>query len=439
MISVTKSPNMMSTTGRIPVIAAPSARPVMPGSEIGESTTRSVPNSSTSPARTLNGVPASATSSPITKTVGSRRISSRNASFTAWESVSSRVPTARSTVDMVRHLARVRVRRVERERDGVVHLGLAALADALPLGIVAAPRREQRDRVALRPPALLLVLRAVVGAVDVADVMALIPVRRAGEEARAVAAPRTLDGARRRVVHGEHVLAVDLLGGDAERLGARRDRARRHVLVARVLVVEVVLTDVDDRELPERGHVHHLVEEALAERALAEEADRDPVGPERFPEEAGAGADPRRSADDRVRAEVAVRVVGDVHRAALALAVALLLAEQLAVHEPHVGALGDAVAVAAMRGGDRVVAAQRRADADRDRLLADVEMSQARHLRREVELVRLRLEGADAEHALDHRERELPLDRKLRLGGHQATDPLTPAIAASTSKTMAKS
>ena len=48
---------MMSTTGRMPVIAAPTPRPVMPASEIGESITRSVPNSSTSPDSTLNGVP----------------------------------------------------------------------------------------------------------------------------------------------------------------------------------------------------------------------------------------------------------------------------------------------------------------------------------------------------------------------------------------------
>src|SRR5262249_34417394 len=176
-----------------------------------------------------------------------------------------------------------------------------------------------------------------------------------------------------------------------------------------------------------------------AERPLAEEADRDAVGPERLRREPGAGGDPCRAADDRIRAEVAVRVVGDVHRAALALAVALLLAEQLAVHEAHVRALRDAVAVAGVRRRDRVVAAQRRADADGDRLLADIEVRQAGHLRREVELVRLRFEGADAQHALGHLERELPRDRKPRLGGHQATDPLTPAAAASTSNTIAKS
>ena len=48
----------------IPVIAAPTARPVKPGSEMGVSMMRPVPNSSTSPFSTLNVVPASATSSP---------------------------------------------------------------------------------------------------------------------------------------------------------------------------------------------------------------------------------------------------------------------------------------------------------------------------------------------------------------------------------------
>ena len=62
----------------------------MPASEIGESITRFVPNSFARPESTLNGVPASATSSPMMKTVGSRRISSANASLMAWPKVISR-------------------------------------------------------------------------------------------------------------------------------------------------------------------------------------------------------------------------------------------------------------------------------------------------------------------------------------------------------------
>src|ERR1700674_5694278 len=88
MIKVRKSPNMISTTGRSPVIAAPTPIPVKPGSDIGVSTTRSLPNSSTSPDNTLNGVPASATSSPRTQTRESRRISSANVNSRTGDSVS---------------------------------------------------------------------------------------------------------------------------------------------------------------------------------------------------------------------------------------------------------------------------------------------------------------------------------------------------------------
>src|SRR5207248_63432 len=132
MISVRKSPNMMSTTGRIPVIAAPSASPVMPGSEIGESITRSGPNFSTRPDITLNGVPASATSSPITKTVGSRRSSSASASFTACAKVSVLVSVLGE--DILGHLALVRERGVERERDARLDRGARLALDLLEVG-----------------------------------------------------------------------------------------------------------------------------------------------------------------------------------------------------------------------------------------------------------------------------------------------------------------
>ena len=65
-----------------------------------------------------------------------------------------------------------------------------------------------------------------------------------------------------------------------------------------------------------------------------------------------AGRDAHAAADDAVRAEDAGVDVGDVHRAALALAVAGRLAEQLGHHQRRVAALGDAVAVAAVGAGD---------------------------------------------------------------------------------------
>src|SRR5262249_52356518 len=126
MMMPLKSPNMMSTTGRIPVIAAPTASPVKPASEIGVSSTRSGPNSSTSPFRTLKVVPASAMSSPRMKTVGSRRSSSASASLIASPKVSSR-----SDVDMFTHLFRRRERRVEGKRQGVLHFTVYRFFDLL--------------------------------------------------------------------------------------------------------------------------------------------------------------------------------------------------------------------------------------------------------------------------------------------------------------------
>src|SRR5579885_1744696 len=258
---------MMSTTGRIPVIAAPRAMPVMPASEIGESTIRSVP--------------ASATSSPIRNTVGSRRSSSASASRTACAIVSSRVAATEVAAglgeDMLGDLSRVGVRSAERVLDRLGDLRLDQAAELRHGGLVADATREEVDRVALCRPALLLLLRPVVGAVDVPDVVAVVAVGLGEEEGGPPAGATPLDGPPGGLPDREHVLPVDLLARDPERLGAGGDRPGRHLGEGRVLVVEVVLADVDDRQAPERRHVHHLVQEPLAERALAEEAHGDPV------------------------------------------------------------------------------------------------------------------------------------------------------------------
>jgi hypothetical protein len=66
-----------------------------------------------------------------------------------------------------------------------------------------------------------------------------------------------------------------------------------------------------------------------------------------------AGGDPHGPADDGVGAQIAVALVGDVHRPALAPAIAFLLAQQFAEHLLELGALGHAMPVAAMGRGDR--------------------------------------------------------------------------------------
>src|SRR3990172_162430 len=220
-----KSPNMMSTTGRRPVIAAPTPRPVMPASEMGESITRSGPNSSTSPDRTLKAVPASATSSPTTNTRGSRRSSSASASRIASANVSSRAFA--SGIDMLVHLAHIRIRgadgELRRRLDLCFHICLNSIQHVL-IGefLVDQEVGEFLQRVAQRHPFLLFFLRPVVGAVDVTDVVTTITVRMAQQESRPLAPAHTLGQALNSRVDGPYVLAIHFLGGDAESFRPRQ-------------------------------------------------------------------------------------------------------------------------------------------------------------------------------------------------------------------------
>ena len=71
-------------------------------------------------------------------------------------------------------------------------------------------------------------------------------------------------------------------------------------------------------------------------------------------------------------------------------------AEQLRHHAAHVGALGQRVAVAAMRAGEQVVARQVRAHAGGHRLLPDRQVQRAAHLGARVQLLAERRHAADA-------------------------------------------
>src|SRR5262245_41934334 len=211
MMIIRKSPNMMSTIGRMPVIAAPTPMPVKPASEIGVSMMRSLPNSSTSPVSTLKVVPASATSSPMRTTFGSRRISSAIASLIASPNVSSLTAVAVSSIDVLVDLVGIGEWGIDRELNRRVHLRDEALLDrveARPIddATLHEPFTMQCDRVTLRDPLLLLGLRTVVGACDVADVMAVIAVGLELQERRAVALARALDVLRRDGEHLAHVL-----------------------------------------------------------------------------------------------------------------------------------------------------------------------------------------------------------------------------------------
>src|SRR5713226_7373186 len=152
-----KSPNITSTMGRMPVMAAPTPMPAYPGSEIGVSMIRSVPNSCTSPTSVLKGWPASATSSPMTNTRGSRRISSAIAS----PYVSSRTA---SGIDVLVDLARLGVWRGQRELHAAVDLRLHVSADPLEDALVGEPMRgeprgQRVERIVAGHPLALFLLR----------------------------------------------------------------------------------------------------------------------------------------------------------------------------------------------------------------------------------------------------------------------------------------
>ena len=83
MARVVKSSYMISTTGRMPCIAAPMPAPAIAISEIGVLRTRSGPNSSSIPAVTPIEPPISAMSSPMMKTSSSALIACERASRTA--------------------------------------------------------------------------------------------------------------------------------------------------------------------------------------------------------------------------------------------------------------------------------------------------------------------------------------------------------------------
>src|SRR5437660_3456238 len=223
MIKVRKSPNMISTTGRSPVMAAPTPMPVKPGSEIGVSITRSLPNSSTRPDRTLKGVPASATSSPMMQTRESRRISSASASRMASPNVSSRtvVWVAVSGIDVLLRLVDSGIGRGDGEFHSGIHLRfdlglnffkLRRIRQLLP----DEPIAENIDGITLGGPALFFLLGPIVFAIDVAHVMAAIAVGVAQHKCRTCAGPRPFDKPRSQGVHGADVLPIHAFRRQAE-------------------------------------------------------------------------------------------------------------------------------------------------------------------------------------------------------------------------------
>src|SRR2546423_14975793 len=128
-------------------------------------------------------------------------------------------------------------------------------------------------------------------------------------------------------MHRAHVLAVHGFRRNAESPWTSEDFAGRCFGVVSIFVVHVVFAGVNDRKLPELRNIHGFVEHSLTESALAKEADADSAIAKLFGGKRRTGCNRRAAADDCVGPEVSCSRIGNMHRSALAPAVAGLFAE----------------------------------------------------------------------------------------------------------------
>src|SRR5215213_3444200 len=411
-----KSTNISSATGRRPEQAAPTAAPMNADSLIGVSRIRSgyleyspLVTPSTPPQASISpAAPCPPTlSSPNTTTVGSRLISWSRASLIAFMYVIVRAtgeaPFSVLNVDVGEQVRGVGLERGLGVGDRVVDQPGHLLVHAAQLLGVDQARRShlagEQVQAVTGTAQLLDLARGPVGLLIALEV-AVVAVDPALQQGGAAAAAGPGDRLAGRLVDREEVVAVDHHAGQAEAVGALDNvgPGAGVVLDAGGLGVAVVFHHVDARQVPDRGQVEALQEGALVGAAVTGERHPDLVGAADLGGQADAADHRRAAADDPVGAEHALVHVGDVHRAALAVAEPVTLAVDLGHHAVHVAALGDGVAVAAVGGGDVVVGPEVRADAGGDGLLARVQVDEAGDLPGGELLVETLLELPDRPH-----------------------------------------
>src|SRR5882672_2614694 len=424
----------MSTTGRKPVIAAPTPIPVKPASEIGVSITRSAPNSSTRPDNTLNGVPASATSSPKMHTRESRRISSASASRTACANVSSLVAT--SGINVLVHLVDSRVRRGNRKLNGRLHFRTHFFLDLLQLSFI----RKILDRVPLGLPFELFLFRTVIFAVDVPHVVSRVAIRFANQERRPSPLPRAIHQSLRRRVHRPHVLPIHAFCLRSKRSSPRENVPRRRLRKVRVFRVQIVFANVDHRQFPERRQVHHFIQNPLPQRPFAKKAHCHLSRAQPLRRKCRSRRNSRAPAYDRVRPQISRRRVRNMHGPAFATAVSRLFAQQLREHPVGRSSFRHAMAMPPVRARNVVVPAQRLANPHRNRFFANVKVRQPRHQRPGIKFVHLFFELPDHHHPPVHPHPLLGFHFRFGFGLIRCNcHGLTPDICAKTWNTTAKS
>ena len=163
-----------------------------------------------------------------------------------------------------------------------------------------------------------------------------------------------------------------------------------------------LFADVDDGEPPDGSQVDVLVKGSAVDGAVPEEADGHLSALLHLRGQAGPRGQAESARHDAVGAQHSHGEIRDVHGASLALAVAGDASEELGHHAPDVGALGDAVTMAPVGGGDVVGIGEMSADPDSHRLLTDVGVQRPQHLALAGLVFRLLFKEADPPHGGVH-------------------------------------
>jgi hypothetical protein len=143
--------------------------------------------------------------------------------------------------------------------------------------------------------------------------------------------------------------------------------------------IEIVLANQNDRELPGTRHIARFVKRSSIGCPIANEGHRYLIGPPDLGRAIrGSHGDGHPSSDDAVPAEHTNRHVSNVQRAAFSFATTGLFAVQLRHQAIDIAALRKHVAMAAMTAYDVVICSQDRASTDSHRLLANIEVNNAR-------------------------------------------------------------
>src|SRR5687768_9892588 len=99
-------------------------------------------------------------------------------------------------------------------------------------------------------------------------------------------------------MNGPYILPIDRFRVNSKAGGPRGYLTCGGFTIMSVFVVLIVFADVDDRQLPQRSHVHGFVEQSLTQRAVAEKTDCDLIAAAHPDRQRRAGSDPCAAADD---------------------------------------------------------------------------------------------------------------------------------------------